>query len=142
MNDPLFIATNQQNIVRSQLQNTFEVLYPPDYQAGAMCAWDESSPNGNIMSFESIQDVYDANYTVIHCGSCGNCSNWNDLTLQWTTRTFLAEESKKCAQKSLFGGSFEDVQMCNYEDIGFSWDCSWCWTVDELCASKWDSVSC
>ena len=26
---------------------------------------------------------------------CGACSNWDDLSLQWTTRTYLASEGQK-----------------------------------------------
>lgn len=128
-------ATSQQTTVRASLGGAFEFLYPPDYQSGAMCAWDEATPDGNIMTFESPTAVRDANYTLIHCGSCGACSNWNDLSLQWTTWTNLAKKSKKCAQKSLFG-SRDDVQQCNEEYIGFTPPCAECWTVDELCASK------
>ena len=46
-----------------------------------MCAWNESSPNADIRTFTSLQAVYDANYTVVHCGACGDCSNWNDLSV-------------------------------------------------------------
>ena len=37
-------------------------------------------------------------------------------------------------KQSLFGGTFEDVQECNEELIGFTEDCAWCWAEDELCA--------
>ncbi|KAL3925873.1 MAG: hypothetical protein SGILL_000122 [Bacillariaceae sp.] len=88
-------ATYQQTVVRQALPDTFELLYPPNYVTGPMCAWDEGSPNADIQTFDSIDEVYAANYTVIHCGACGACSNWNDLSLQWTTRTFLAAEAQK-----------------------------------------------
>jgi hypothetical protein len=84
-------ATVQQNIVRAALPATHETFYPPDYVTGTMCAWNESSPNADIRTFDSLADVNAANYSVVHCGACGNCSNWNDLSLQWTTRTHLAE---------------------------------------------------
>lgn len=88
-------ATIQQNVVRAALPSTFEQLYPDNYTSSTMCGWDEASPYGTIQSFETLEDVKAANFTVIHCGACGACSNWNDLSLQWTTRTFLAEEAQK-----------------------------------------------
>jgi len=127
-------ATTQQNRVRAALPGTFELLYPSDYVVGQMCAWDKASPDADIRTFDSLEEVYAANYTVIHCGACGACSNWNDLSLQWTTRTYLANLGQKCTKESLFGGTDEDVQKCNEEEIGFTEECSSCWTVDQLCA--------
>ena len=87
-------AAKQQRIVREALSNTFDILYPEDYTTGAMCAWDESSPNADIRTFDSLEDATNANFTVIHCGECGHCSNWNDLSLQWTTRDHLANTAR------------------------------------------------
>jgi len=88
-------ATYQQNIVRSDLNIAFEKLYPPTYHTGQMCAWDAKSPKGNIQTFDSPEAAHEAGYTVAHCGACGACSNWNDLKLQWTTRTFLAKVARR-----------------------------------------------
>ncbi len=35
--------------------------------------------------------------------------------------------------KNLFGAE-EDVQKCNQESIGFTEECSVCWTTDQFCA--------
>ncbi|KAG7372924.1 hypothetical protein IV203_033648 [Nitzschia inconspicua] len=130
-------ATTQQMVVRQNLNKAFEFLYPVDYHTGPMCGWSEPNESGDIQSFDSLEELQAANYSLIHCGYCGECSNWNDLSKQWTTRTFLAEVSKKCAQKSLFGGGVDAVQACNEaEPIGFTSSCAECWTVDELCAKK------
>jgi hypothetical protein len=83
-------ATAQQERVRTALPATFALLYPHDLVVSKMCAWNESSPEGDIRTFDSIDAVLEANYTVIHCGACGACSNWDDLSLQWTTRSNLA----------------------------------------------------
>ena len=83
-------ATAQQERVRAALPGTFSLLYPSDYVESFMCAWNQSSPNADIRTFDSLDAVLEANYTVIHCGACGSCSNWNDLSLQWTTRSNLA----------------------------------------------------
>ena len=129
-------ATQQQDVVRANLNGAFEVLYPINYQTGPMCGWSEPNENGEIRSFDSLQELYDADFQLIHCGYCGECSNWNDLSIQWTTRTFLAEVTKKCAQKSLFGDR-EDVKQCNMDPpVGFTEGCAECWTVDELCAKS------
>ena len=87
-------ASYQRNKVRGALSGTYEKLYPGNYTTGAMCAWDEASPNADIRTFDYFQDVMDVGYTVIHCGECGYCSNWNDLSLQWTTREHLAKKAK------------------------------------------------
>ncbi|KAG7372911.1 hypothetical protein IV203_033635 [Nitzschia inconspicua] len=129
-------ATTQQVIVRQNLHKAFEYLYPADYHTGPMCGWSEPTEYGDIRSFDSLEELRAANYYLIHCGYCGECSNWNDLSKQWTTRTFLAEASRKCAQKSLLGG-VDAVQACNEaEPLGFTPGCAECWTVDELCAKK------
>ncbi|VEU43948.1 unnamed protein product [Pseudo-nitzschia multistriata] len=128
-------ATYQQNIVRLRLNDSFAILYPDDYHTGEMCAWSDRSPEGELRTFASLREVEETNgaFTVVHCGACGACSNWEDLSLQWTTRTFLAQASKQCCRTSILG-SVEDVQECNEELIGFTPECAACWTTDELCA--------
>lgn len=126
-------ASYQQNKVRGALHETYENLYPTNYTTGVMCAWDKASPDADIRTFDSLSDVTDAGYTVIHCGACGSCSNWNDLGLQWTTREHLAQKAKNCVTKSILG-TREDVQTCNEDTIGFTEECSLCWTNDEYCA--------
>ena len=90
-------ATYQQNIVRLRLNDSFAILYPDDYHTGEMCAWSDRSPEGEFRTFASLREVEETNgaFTVVHCGACGACSNWEDLSLQWTTRTFLAQASKQ-----------------------------------------------
>jgi hypothetical protein len=87
-------STYQQNIVRLNLNGAFTKLYPSDYHTGKMCAWDNKSSNGHIRTFNTLEEVTN-NYTIIHCGECAACSNWNDLKLQWTTRNVLAKIARK-----------------------------------------------
>jgi hypothetical protein len=122
-------ATAQQQVVREALGSAWDVLYPQNYQSGPLCAWDENYDN--IRTFDTLEAVYDANFSVVHCGECAACSNWNDLRLQWTTRDSLAAVSRKCAQKSIFG-TLEAVHRCNQETIGFTPECAKCWTYDEI----------
>ena len=81
--------------IDSGVNDFFKCLfpYPPDYLTGAMCAWDKEGipgPNSTIKTFATVQDVEDANYEIIHCGACGDCSNWNDIQLQYTSSKYLA----------------------------------------------------
>ncbi len=87
-------ATYQQCAAKNALQDTFELLYPPDYLNSTMCAWDSPGANATIKTFDNRQGVYDAGYEVVHCGACGRCSNWNDITLQYTSRKYLAAITK------------------------------------------------
>eukprot|EP00980_Cylindrotheca_fusiformis_P005465 scaffold1169_cov120-Cylindrotheca_fusiformis.AAC.15 len=128
-------ATYQYRAVKKNLPKAFELLYPPDYVTGEVCAWDTAGPEANITTFDTVEEALTANFSIVHCGACGACSTWNDLSLQWTTRTYLADVAQDCAKKSLFGGE-DAVFKCNNEDIGFTDDCAMCWTVDELCAKK------
>jgi len=130
-------ATHQQCRAKNELTETFDLLYPPDYLSGTMCAWDAPGPNATIKTFDSLQDVYDDDYQVIHCGACGTCSNWNDITLQYTSREVLAGITKVCAKRSLgrrtnFSDPEDHVVMCNRELVGFTAPCAMSWTWDEV----------
>lgn len=88
-------ATREMAFVRAYLPPAIEFLYPPEYNIGPVCAWSEPTVNGTIQTFATAQDAYNANYSVVHCGACGSCSNWNDLSIQWTTRTHLAQTAQE-----------------------------------------------
>jgi uncharacterized membrane protein len=108
-------ASFEQCKASTNLQNAFSLLYPPDYLTGSMCAWDKEGmpgPNSTIKTFATVQDVEDANYEVIHCGACGDCSNWNDIQLQYTSSKYLAGIATVwCAQYlSLF--CFQSPSRC------------------------------
>lgn len=128
-------ATHQNKAVRKNLPLAFASLYPPDYNNGTVCAWDNNGPNSIIQTFDTPDDAVAANFSVVHCGACGACSTWQDLRLQWTSRKWLAPAAQDCTKKSLLGG-VDSVQKCNEESVGFSKECATCWTVDELCAKK------
>eukprot|EP00531_Pseudo-nitzschia_arenysensis_P009639 CAMPEP_0116119378 /NCGR_PEP_ID=MMETSP0329-20121206/2606_1 /TAXON_ID=697910 /ORGANISM="Pseudo-nitzschia arenysensis, Strain B593" /LENGTH=715 /DNA_ID=CAMNT_0003613069 /DNA_START=48 /DNA_END=2195 /DNA_ORIENTATION=- len=128
-------ATYQQCAAKNALQDTFELLYPPDYLNATMCAWDAPGPNATIKTFDTSQDVYDAGYEVIHCGACGRCSNWNDITLQYTSRKYLAAIGKVCAKKSIgrstnVSDPNDPVVMCNRLLVGFTPPCAMSWAWD------------
>jgi len=137
-------ASYQQCYAKNMLSDTFAELYPPNYLTGPMCAWDTQDRKNTIKTFESLQDVKNANYTVIHCGRCGACSNWNDIGLQFTTTEVLAAITKTCAQKSIGNvkkvsyyldnpPDIEDpVVQCNYLQVGFTPECSAAWAWDEV----------
>ena len=49
----------------------------------------------------------------------------------------MALESRKCAQKSLFGGGHDDLVECLEGDqIGFQGQCAVCWADDILCTKS------
>mmetsp|Transcript_6979 Transcript_6979/g.7480 ORF Transcript_6979/g.7480 Transcript_6979/m.7480 type:complete len:330 (+) Transcript_6979:1486-2475(+) len=133
-------ASFEQCKASNNLQSAFQQIYPPDYLTGTMCAWDKEGtpgPNSTIKTFGTVQDVEDANYEIIHCGACGDCSNWNDIQLQYTTTKFLAGIAKVCTKKSIFKNvDYNDdndiVVQCFHEQIGFTLPCSKAWAYDGI----------
>ena len=128
-------ASVQTDAVMTQLPASYAFLYPPNYGNGTTCAWNAPGENATFMTFNTSAEAIAANYEIVHCGACGACSNWNDLMVYWNTRSTLKHLSHQCATKSLFGG-VESVQACNRDSIGFTEECAWCWTEDELCAKS------
>jgi hypothetical protein len=130
-------ASWEQCAARNQLGPTFELLYPPDYDTGTMCAWDAPGPNATIKTFDTLKEVEDEGYLVIHCGACGNCSNWNDIGLQYTTTKVLAGITKVCAKKSIgikvnVTDPDDPVVKCNTDQVGFTEPCGMAWAWDEI----------
>jgi len=132
-------ASYEQCKAKTALPITFRKLYPADYTTGTMCAWDKNGPPGpntTIKEFETVKEVKDANYEIIHCGACGNCSNWNDIQLQYTSREYLAGITKKCTQES-FGRKVnptddsDELVQCNHLQVGFTIPCAKAWAWDE-----------
>ena len=126
-------ATHQVNNVRANYSKVHDTLYG-QINEGEVCAWSEIG--GTITTFANKEDALNAGFTIAHCGACGQCSNWQDLRLQYTTRTYLAKESFRCSKKSLVYGASAVHKCLQEEPIGFSDSCARCWTEDILCARR------
>jgi hypothetical protein len=126
-------ASFQVDTVMKQLPSTYALLYPPSYNDGPVCAFDNQGPKSNITTFATPEAAHDAGFLVLHCGECGACSTWQNLKANWVTRKDLASLSQACAKKLLFGG-FEAAVQCHLDTIGFDYNCTGCWITDEMCA--------
>lgn len=83
----------------------------------------------NTLTATGAEVAQAKNWTVVHCGACGACSESQIFPIQWNTRQQLATLSRNCAVKSLTGG-FDAVLQCHMDSIGFDYDCAKCWTVN------------
>jgi hypothetical protein len=84
-------VAQQMAAVRANLLPAYQLMYPEkSYNNGTVCAWSNSTSSGITQTFATARVAYIANYSVIHCGECGACSNWNDLSILWTTRSNLS----------------------------------------------------
>mmetsp|Transcript_22521 Transcript_22521/g.62549 ORF Transcript_22521/g.62549 Transcript_22521/m.62549 type:complete len:680 (-) Transcript_22521:149-2188(-) len=129
-------STYQQEWARDKLPFVFEKLYRY-IDEGPVCAFDNRGADSNITTFPDKDAAHDAGFLVLHCGACGACSDWHNLELEYTTRDFLALESRKCAQKSLLGGGQDKLESCLSEpQIGFQGQCAVCWAEDIICTRK------
>lgn len=105
---------------------------------GPVCAMDDVSQreNATIQTFDSPEAAHADNYSIVHCGACGSCSNWENLEVEYVTRNYLANAARKCATKS-FSGGFEAVNECMEEPpISFTGTCAQCWSRDVMCTKK------
>jgi hypothetical protein len=133
-------ASFEQCKAQVNLAAAWEKLYPDNYRTGVMCAWDKNGPpgpNSDIKTFLTVKDVEDANYEIIHCGACGDCSNWNDIQLQYTSRKVLAGITQTCARRSSFkkvnvSDTNDEIVQCNAQLVGFTIPCSKAWAWDEV----------
>lgn len=124
-------ATRQMNVVRENYHTVHNTLYGEMAQ-GAVCAFENIG--GAVTTFASRDEAHSAGYTIAHCGACGECSSWQNLRLQYTTRNYLAKESARCARKSLLQGRDAVHNCLKQEPIGFTDNCAQCWTTDIFCA--------
>lgn len=125
-------ACHQAAIVNEKLPAVYDALYRY-IDEGEVCAFDNRGADSNITTFADKDAAHAANFSVLHCGACGHCSDWHNLGKEYTTRNFLAKESARCARKSIFG-SYEDLVSClEKEPIGFQGECARCWATDILC---------
>jgi hypothetical protein len=127
-------ATKQGKIVQAKLPSVHEEVYR-DMDFGEVCAFDDKGADSNIMTFPDKEAAHAAGFLVLHCGACGHCSDWHNLRLEYTTRTFLEKEAKKCALKSFFGGKQAVIDCLQApEPINIQGECAVCWATDILCA--------
>jgi len=130
-------ATYQQCVARKALGGTFALLYPENYLTGEMCAWDAPGPNSTLETFESPQAAYDAGYEIAHCGACGYCSNWNDLSIQWSSTEVLSGIGTKCAKEGIMKATNtsdpnDAVVKCMAQKIGWTTPCAMSWAWDAM----------
>lgn len=122
-------ATAQRKVTIQKLPYPKEVLYSK-MNEGPVCAFNKKC--GEVLTFPSKGDADMANYTIAHCGPCGDCSNWKDFPLQCKD---LATPARTCGQKHLMGG-IPETQACIIRDIGFSEDCALDWAKNIVCTRK------
>jgi len=130
-------ATKQVHRAMEYLPMTDKILYQ-NLNEGPVCAFLNTGKGKtyDVRTFHNSTAARAINYTIAHCGSCGACSSWDNLKLQWTTRSKLARTSQNCAKKAGISGSFDAAVQCHMDTIGFDEKCSICWVKDEICARK------
>eukprot|EP00579_Thalassiosira_antarctica_P019928 CAMPEP_0201976280 /NCGR_PEP_ID=MMETSP0904-20121228/56709_1 /ASSEMBLY_ACC=CAM_ASM_000553 /TAXON_ID=420261 /ORGANISM="Thalassiosira antarctica, Strain CCMP982" /LENGTH=218 /DNA_ID=CAMNT_0048527313 /DNA_START=214 /DNA_END=867 /DNA_ORIENTATION=+ len=125
-------ATVQIRSTETKLDAVRTILYAGQNE-GPVCAFDNKC--GDIREFDSKEDAHLAKYEVVHCGPCANCSTWNDMELQYSTRKNLAAKAQKCGIKTM-GGGIDGLQKCLETDIGWTEECARCWAEDIFCTKN------
>lgn len=79
--------------------------------------------------------------SVLHCGTCGACSNDHDIGVYRRTRDTLTETTTRCALKSLLGGR-RAVTECMERNVGLTPECTRCWVDNIFCTKRHCKWSC
>jgi hypothetical protein len=129
-------ATSQIASTKALLPSVHEALYS-GMNYGPVCAFDNKGPESNITTFPGADAAHDAGFLIVHCGSCGACSSWQNLIVQYETRLTMSELANSCAKEYLFGGGNDAIMACLMKpEIGFGEDCAMCWMEDIVCTAE------
>jgi hypothetical protein len=97
-----------------------------------LCGW--SYEAGEHRSFKSVFDTHKMNFSVLHCESCGSCSNPHDISIYRETKDTLTEITTKCAIRSIL--STTQANNCMLKEVGFTAACNSCWVDNIVCDRK------
>uniref|UniRef100_A0A7S3DS59 Uncharacterized protein n=1 Tax=Entomoneis paludosa TaxID=265537 RepID=A0A7S3DS59_9STRA len=106
----------------------------PSFTTKVVCGFDPENPS-NFQTFEGKELAHLAGYTIAHCGACSQCSNPHDIKTYVETRKTIADSSKQCGPY-VYLGTKDDVTDCLQKKIGFTRDCTMCWTEDMISTGK------
>jgi len=99
---------------------------------GEVCAY--NSKCGDIQTFDSKEVAHQSGYRIVHCGKCSDCSTWQDLSVQWTTRKKAAKLAQSCGLRNL--GNKQGMAKCLSKDMGWTTNCSWAWVHSIECTKQ------
>jgi hypothetical protein len=69
---------------------------------------------------------------IAHCGTCGSCSNPNDVEIYDDTKDTLFQDTVHCAKKALIWGR-KTASNCMEDAVGFTPECTDCWVENIMC---------
>ncbi|KAH3761775.1 hypothetical protein Pelo_6424 [Pelomyxa schiedti] len=110
-------------------ENSCFALHKPEGQTceDSVCGFDG-------ITYNCADEAHSAGTGVLHCGTCGACSNYHDIWIYNVTRNNLTETSTKCAALIFLG---EDaVTRCFNEHVGFTDACTECWVENVVCDNE------
>lgn len=106
----------------------------------AVCAGRVDGDEEEIPLFKSFSSATEANETIVHCGSCGLCSNAHDMEIYAATRETLTNDATACAYRMFLGQS--KVEACLEKKVGFTNDCNDCWVSNVACTFSHCKFTC
>jgi len=100
---------------------------PSSYRGDEVCAADghQYSTQQNAC----INQTY-----PLHSGGCGACSNTNDISVYYQTKSTMSLVAYECALKYLLGASESQTSTC-FGRLGLSSHCNECWIQNMKCST-------
>lgn len=92
----------------------------------------------NHLTYQTVAEAHSSGIPIIHCQSCGACSNLHDIGIYYVTRANMTDLATKCAIKAAipFVGR-EKAKQCMIDSGAPLTDaCMECWIDNMVCTRK------
>jgi hypothetical protein len=134
----LWLGTEFQERFVRMARDTIYLYEAPDVcgLVGAKNLTNATVASDVVLSVTTFPNATVANATentvIAHCGTCGSCSNPNDIKIYDDTKDTLFRDTVFCAKKALIWGR-KTATNCMQETVEFTPECTNCWVENIMC---------
>jgi len=104
------------------------------HELGRAGSWNESVCATDGQTYPSQQDACLNNTVPLHGGTCGACSNENDIEVYRNTSKTMSQLAYHCMQKYMLDSEPAAIEC--FQVTGLTTDCTRCWVDNMKCSAS------